>query len=229
MIPELWSDARRCGMPWKESRILDQRLQFRSSYRMEEMSVSDLCCEFGVSRPMGYRWINRYEEVGPEGLLDLSQKPHGYSHAMPAATESQSRLAQQVSVMGSTQAQGRLEKLEPGTESPAPARSGNILTMPASPARLCQIVCRMDLARCERCATQQCASNRSTSPLIANMERLLDVQTPVDTIVNALARYTLWAAAAFFFVSLACRYGLDGIPQPTAQAQGVSGDLSTNA
>jgi transposase len=37
-----------------------------SSYQKEEMSVSELCREFGVSRPTGYRWINRYNEVGPE-------------------------------------------------------------------------------------------------------------------------------------------------------------------
>jgi hypothetical protein len=42
-------------MPWKECRIVDQRLQFLSSYQKEEMSVSDLCREFEVSRPTGYR------------------------------------------------------------------------------------------------------------------------------------------------------------------------------
>jgi len=74
-------------MPWKESRIVDQRLQFLSSYQKEEMLLSDLCHEFGVSRPTGYRWINRYNEVGPEGLLDLSRKPHGCSHATSELTE----------------------------------------------------------------------------------------------------------------------------------------------
>ena len=58
-------------MPWKESRIVDQRLQFLSSYQKKEMSLSDLCREFGVSRPTGYRWISRYNETGPEGLVDL--------------------------------------------------------------------------------------------------------------------------------------------------------------
>jgi transposase-like protein len=53
-------NARRCCMPWKESRILDQRLQFLSSYQKEEMSVADLCREYGISRPTAYRWINRY-------------------------------------------------------------------------------------------------------------------------------------------------------------------------
>jgi len=28
------------------------------------------------TRPTGYRWINRNNEVVPEGLLDLSRKQH---------------------------------------------------------------------------------------------------------------------------------------------------------
>jgi transposase len=74
-------------MPWKESRIVDQRLQFLSSYQKDELSLSDLSREFGVSRPTGYRRINRYKEAGPEGLLNLSSKPHGCSHATSEATE----------------------------------------------------------------------------------------------------------------------------------------------
>ena len=60
---------------------MDQRLQFLSSYQKEEMSVADLCREYGISRPTGYRWINRYEETGPEGLVDRSRRPHTCSHA----------------------------------------------------------------------------------------------------------------------------------------------------
>src|ERR1700753_2280954 len=68
-------------MPWKESRILDQRLQFLSSYQKEEMSVADLCRAYGISRPTAYRWINRYNETGPEGLVDRSRRPLSCSHA----------------------------------------------------------------------------------------------------------------------------------------------------
>jgi len=49
---------------------MDQRLQFLSSYQKEEMSVADLCRSHGISRPTAYRWINRYNETGPEGLVD---------------------------------------------------------------------------------------------------------------------------------------------------------------
>jgi hypothetical protein len=54
-------------MPWKESRIVDQRLQFLSSYQKEDMSVSDLCREYEVSCPRADKWIkHQYDEVGPE-------------------------------------------------------------------------------------------------------------------------------------------------------------------
>jgi hypothetical protein len=46
-------------MPWKETRTVDQRLQFLSSYQREEMSVNDLCHEYGISRPIAYERINR--------------------------------------------------------------------------------------------------------------------------------------------------------------------------
>ena len=53
-------------MSWKESRVVDQRLQFLSSYQKEEMSLTDLCHEYGISRPTAYKWIKRYNDVGPE-------------------------------------------------------------------------------------------------------------------------------------------------------------------
>jgi transposase-like protein len=68
-------------MPWKENRILDQRLQFLSNYQKEEMSVADLCRAYGISRPTAYRWINRHNETGPEGLVDRRRRPHTSSHA----------------------------------------------------------------------------------------------------------------------------------------------------
>jgi len=38
------------------------------------------------------------------------------------------------------------------------------------------------------------------------VERLLDIETPVDIIVNALARHASWIAVALFLISLACRF-----------------------
>jgi transposase-like protein len=92
-------------MPWKETRTVDQRLQFLSSYQKEEMSVTDLCHEYGISRPTAYKWIKRYDEVGPEGLLDLTRTPHSSPHANIGRDRERSpRAAKAVPVLGSEEA-----------------------------------------------------------------------------------------------------------------------------
>ena len=93
------------------------------------MSLSDLCREFGVSRPTGYRWINRYKEVGPEGLLDLSRKPHGCSHATSEATENAIlALRNKHPSWGARKLKARLEVLQPRAIWPAASTFGNILS-----------------------------------------------------------------------------------------------------
>ncbi len=116
-------------MPWKESRIVDQRLQFLSSYQKDEMSISELCREFGISRPTGYRWVNRYKEVGPEGLLDRSSRPYSCSHATPEAQEQAIlSLRSRYPSWGPRKLKARLEKLEPGVDWPAASTLGSILS-----------------------------------------------------------------------------------------------------
>jgi hypothetical protein len=52
-------------MPWKECSVMDERLQF----------VTELCREFGISRKIGYKIFDRYQECGVEGLTDRSRRP----------------------------------------------------------------------------------------------------------------------------------------------------------
>ncbi len=107
---------------------MDQRLQFLSSYQKDELTLSDLCREFGVSRPTGYRWINRYKEAGPEGLLDLSSKLHGCSHATSEAIENAIlALRSKHPSWGARKLKARLEKLQPRVSWPAASTFGNIL------------------------------------------------------------------------------------------------------
>jgi len=116
-------------MPWKESRILDQRLQFLSSYQKEEMSVADLCRAYGISRPTGYRWINRYNETGPEGLVDRSRRPHSCSHATLEPIENAIfALRAKHPSWGARKLKARLEMLQPDAVWPAASTFGNILS-----------------------------------------------------------------------------------------------------
>ena len=104
-------------MPWKETRTVDQRLQFLSSYQKEEMSVTDLCHEYGISRPTAYKWIKRYDEVGPEGLLDLTRTPHSSPYATSARDRERSPCAAEaVPVLGSEEAKGATGAHEPERE-----------------------------------------------------------------------------------------------------------------
>ena len=48
-------------------------------------SVAATCRYYGISRPTFYKWRNRYEELGEEGLRDRSSRPH---HS-PRATKSE--------------------------------------------------------------------------------------------------------------------------------------------
>ena len=62
-------------MPWRESSLMDQRLQFIAEYILEVFSMTELCARYGISRKTGYKWIARYETGGPAGLLDRSRRP----------------------------------------------------------------------------------------------------------------------------------------------------------
>lgn len=47
-------------------------------------NVAQTCRYFGISRPTFYKWRDRYERDGPEGLRDRSSAPHHMPHATPA-------------------------------------------------------------------------------------------------------------------------------------------------
>ena len=74
-------------MPWKETTVLDDRMKFIVMYCSQELSMSDLCREFGISRKTGYKLVERYQLYGPEGLYDLSRAPHTHSNAVTGEVE----------------------------------------------------------------------------------------------------------------------------------------------
>ena len=105
-----------------------QRLQFLSSYQKEEMSVADLCRAYGISRPTAYRWINRYNEIGPEGLVDRSRRPLSCSHATLESIENAILvLRAKHPSWGARKLKARLEMLQPDVVWPAASTFGNIL------------------------------------------------------------------------------------------------------
>lgn len=59
-------------MPWSETTAMEQRVQFIRDWRSERHIIADLCALYDISRKTGYKWIVRYIEEGPDGLLERS-------------------------------------------------------------------------------------------------------------------------------------------------------------
>lgn len=72
-------------MPWKESRVTEERLKFVLACQRDEETVIALCEAFGISRQTGYKWLARYQGEGLDGLRDRSRAPHHHPNQTPAA------------------------------------------------------------------------------------------------------------------------------------------------
>ncbi len=64
-------------MPWKDTTIMEQKIEFICEWRTGKYSITELCKSFEISRPTAYKIIARFEKDGYEGLRELSRKPRG--------------------------------------------------------------------------------------------------------------------------------------------------------
>jgi transposase InsO family protein len=72
-------------MPWKERKALDERRSFIGEWLEGEVSFAELCRRYAISRPTGYKWLERYAADGEAGLEELSRAPGHCRQAMSAA------------------------------------------------------------------------------------------------------------------------------------------------
>jgi putative transposase len=54
---------------------MDQKIKFMSDSLRLNLSMSELCQLYNVSRKTGSKWVERYLRVGPAGLEDRSRNP----------------------------------------------------------------------------------------------------------------------------------------------------------
>jgi transposase InsO family protein len=60
-------------MPWKETHVLEERVKFVNAAIEGAWPFADLCRSHGISRKTGYKFLERYERYGLEGLVDRSR------------------------------------------------------------------------------------------------------------------------------------------------------------
>ena len=77
-------------MPWKETCVMDQRIEFVLKASQPQANLSALCREFGISRRIGYKWLERYRKAGTvTALAERSRRPHRSPSRTPVPLEEQ--------------------------------------------------------------------------------------------------------------------------------------------
>jgi len=71
-------------MPWKETSAMDQRVQFIGDWLSGRYTKIDLCDFYGISRPTGDKWIERYQQFGLDGLKELSRAAQHHPNSVGA-------------------------------------------------------------------------------------------------------------------------------------------------
>src|SRR5208337_705829 len=76
-------------MPWKTMDVREQRVQFVVAAGRREKPFTALCQEFGISRPTGCLWVQRYEQQGVAGIAERSRRPWHSPQRTAAELENQ--------------------------------------------------------------------------------------------------------------------------------------------
>ena len=69
-------------MPWSVSTPMTQRRDFVEDAVRGLYSMTELCARYGISRRIGYKWLERYQRDGRTGLADRSRRPHHSPHQL---------------------------------------------------------------------------------------------------------------------------------------------------
>ena len=62
-------------MPWKETNKMEQKELFIEEMLKKDKPFKHLCAQFGISEKTGYKWKNRFYEMGKAGLEEESRNP----------------------------------------------------------------------------------------------------------------------------------------------------------
>jgi putative transposase len=115
-------------MPWKETCAMEQRKHFVKDWLRHELTKTQLCEAYGISRPTGDKWIERAMREGIEALAEHSRAPHRHPNATPAELAQmiiETKLAHQY--FGPKKVLDCLRRRYPHRAWPADSTAGEIL------------------------------------------------------------------------------------------------------
>lgn len=115
-------------MPWNETCAMHEKELFIEAWLSREFSKSELCRRFGISRPTGDKWIQRFCEQGRAGLVERSRAPHHLPGKTPEVLVARIvALKQRYPHWGPLPLRDKLERDDPHQRWPAVSTIGAIL------------------------------------------------------------------------------------------------------
>lgn len=114
-------------MPWKETCPMDEKVRFIAACS-EESNLAEVCRRFGISRKTGYKWLERYNALGVEGLRDRPPVVPAPPHRLAGELERTIvELRKQHPFWGPKKLRALLLEREPEGPWPAPSTIGDVL------------------------------------------------------------------------------------------------------
>ena len=115
-------------MSWKESGPVSERMKFITLLQSGQRSMSSLCREFGISRKTGYKFAERFESEGVDGLKDRSRAPHVHARETPQEIRDLLIAAREKHTSwGPKKLKAWLEEKDPTLAVPYPSTIGDII------------------------------------------------------------------------------------------------------
>jgi putative transposase len=115
-------------MPWLETSPMEQRERFIHDHRLGGYAMVELCARYGISRKTGYKWLERFEEAGRQGLQERSRAPHTCPHRTAEAVAALICAARrQHPSWGPAKLLDWLRPRYPDVELPAVSTAGDLL------------------------------------------------------------------------------------------------------
>lgn len=62
-------------MAWRQVKVFKQKCLFIKDCESKKSNFASLCRHYGISRPTGYKWLDRHARLGIEGLKELDRTP----------------------------------------------------------------------------------------------------------------------------------------------------------
>ena len=115
-------------MPWKETCVMDLKMQMVADCLKGEHTVADVARSYGVARKTVYKWLARYENEGAAGLEGRSHAAIHCPHAIDdAVAEHIIAIKRAHPSFGPKKVMDRLRAQYPGRAWPADSTAGELL------------------------------------------------------------------------------------------------------